>query len=160
MEKVYLVYPGLGKTYAAKCNKNILDVRLSHFQNLNTANLSEEYLEKIKGQPMEMKLNPDFPQNLIDFVKNGLAQDKIVVMALKQTNIDFLIENNIDFDFVVPAEDKLEQLKNDYISRGNTLEVAERNINNVLKSIDDIKKYNKEIIYLHNNEYLLDLFSK
>ena len=156
--KILLVYPGLGKTYTSKNNPNVLDIKLSQFQDLNYSNYSESEIEKNKGSKVEIKPNPLFPQNIISFLK-GVDEGKIVCMALKQPNIDFLVENNFDFVFILPSEDRINQLAKDYIARGNNQKVVSRNIEN-LKDIEWIKKYKKEIFYIKTGEYLQDLLKE
>ncbi len=156
---IYLVYPGLGKTYSAKINKKILDVSLSKFENLNYENINAKDIEKLKGTQIEMKKNPDSPNNLIDFLNNNLHNNKIIVMALKPSNIDFLIKNNFDFVFVMPAEDKIEELKKQYQDRQNTQFVVNRNIENISKTNQDILKYSKKIFYINKHKHLIDLFN-
>jgi hypothetical protein len=102
MSKVWLVFPGLGKTYAAQKTDKILEVQLSRFKNRNVQKYGEHFPEHLKANlEVEMDLNPDYPNNAIDHIKQGLEQEKTPVLALKTDNINFVVEHNFDFEFVV-----------------------------------------------------------
>lgn len=156
--KVLLVYPGLGKTYCAERMSEVLEIQLSQYKNLNVQKLGKHFPEHLKGNlQVEMKLNPDFPKNLLDDIYKGFNENKIVVMALKSSNIDFLKVNNIDFAFVIPSKDKIEELKNQYIERGNTPEYIERNIGGLSKVYKEIEEFDKPIYFIKKGCHLADL---
>lgn len=156
--KVLLVYPGLGKTYCAARTSQVLEIQLSQYKNLNVQKLGKHFPEGLKGKlQVEMKLNPDFPKNLLDDINKGFNENKIVVMALKESNINFLKEHNIDFAFVMPSKNKIEELKNQYIARGNTSEYIERNMVGLSKVFKEIEEYDKPIYFIKKGNHLADL---
>ena len=158
MNKVWLVFPGLGKTYAASKTDKILEVQLSRFKNRNVQKYGEHFPEHLKGNlEVALDLNPDYPNNAIQHIRQGLTDGKIPVLALKSDNIKFVVEHNFDFEFVVPHQDKLEQLKQQYIARGNTLEYVTRNMSHAKNILGIVGEYNKPIIYVHKDQHLLDL---
>lgn len=158
MEKcVLLVYPGLGKTYCAKQYNNVEDIRLSFYENKNVEKYDKEASEQLKGHPLEFIKNPNFPNNLIKVLKNALKSEKVPVMALKERNIEFLIEFNFDFAFVMPAKNKIDELRQQYISRGNSDLVIDRNLENINRVQKEIESYGKPIIYVQKGEHLSDI---
>lgn len=155
--KVLLVYPGLGKTYCAQIMNNVLEIQLNHYKNLNVRKLGTHFPEHLKGNfEPAMELDSNFPNNVLDAINQGFRQDKTIVMALKNSNIDFLIEKNIDFVFVMPSKNKVAELKNQYISRGNTEQYIERNIDGLEQVLTEIKKHNKPIYYIEKGCHLSD----
>ena len=159
--KILLVYPGLGKTFAAEQTDRVLEIQLSQFKNVNVQKLGEHFPEHLKGNfEMPFEMNPDFPDNVLTAINQGFKEGKVVVMALKTSNIDFVIDNQIDFDFVMPDKDKYEELKSQYEQRGNTKEYIDRNMGMLESVDDDIKKYRKNIYYIKKGKHLLDLISR
>lgn len=157
---IYLVYPGLGKTYATKLDSRILDVRLSSFKNLNVMKIDPEASENLKGTSIKLDQNPAFPGNLISFLTNAINENKIPLLALKTENVEFVVVNNFDFIFIMPAPDKVEQLAKQYKTRGNNDFVIQRNINNIDKVLQSIKEYNKPIYYVHKDEHFYDVLNR
>lgn len=161
MKTILLVYPGLGKTYAASKTNKVLEIQLSQFENINVKKLGEHFPEHLKGvYEVEFCPDPDFPNNVINCINKGFEDGRIPVMALKTSNIEFVTKYNFDFAFVVPASDKVEQLKQQYIERNNTESYIERNMKLLDKVAQDMPKYGKQIYYIHKDEHLLDLINK
>ena len=145
----------------SKINDKVVEIQLGRFKNLNVEKLGEHFPEHLKGNyNPEMELNPDFPNNVIRTICEGIKNDKYVVMALKGSNIDFLIEHNFDFAFVVPGESKVQELKEQYISRGNTEEYIERNMKNIQKLPNMINPYNKTIYQIEKGQFLSTLIDE
>lgn len=158
---IYLVYPGLGKTYGAKIDKRILEVQYNNFYNLNRRKLGEHFPENKKmNLNLEVEVDPEFPENILNYINNGLKENKFPVMALKPQNIDFCIKYNYDFAFLLPSKERQAKLKEDYIKRGNTIEYIERNMKALENLENEISKYNKRIYYLNSDEYLIDFINK
>ena len=159
-EKVLLVYPGLGKTYAAERNENVLEIQLSMFKNINKRKYGSHFPEHLKGSiEVPLKTDPSFPKNVLECIKNGFSKGQIVVMALKSDNIEFLIEHNIDFQFVMPSGEKINQLQEQYEKRGNTKDYIQRNIESLLANniIQDNIKYGQTInIDIENNKFIIN----
>ena len=156
---LYLVYPGLGKTFSAKMNPNVLEVQVGMFRDVSRSDLGDHYPEKLKGAKREEVLNPDFPNNLIDFLGKQENQDKIIVMALKQNNMQFAIDHGYDIAFVMPTKNKLRQIKQQYKLRGNTDEYIARQINMYEPTLEKIKQYTYPILFVDEGQYLLDLIN-
>lgn len=155
--KVLLVFPGLGKTYAASKSEKVLELQLSQFQNINKRIYGHHFPEHLKGNTdVPMQLDLEFPQNLLKCLNDGFNQGKVLVMALKTTNINFLLEHGIDFCFIMPSGDKIEELKQQYMARGNTSEYIARNIGSLEKVYSDINQYNKVIYFIREGEHLSD----
>lgn len=155
--KVLLVFPGLGKTYASKKTDKVLEIQLSMFQNINKRLYGDHFPEHLKGNTeVAMKLDPEFPENVLKSLAEGFSEGKIPVMALKSSNIEFLLQHKIDFEFVMPSGEKIEELRKQYLKRGNTPEYIQRNIDNIEKVYADILQYNKTIYFLREGEHLLD----
>lgn len=47
--KMLLVYPGLGKTFAAEQTDIVLEIQLSQFKNVNVKKLGDHFPEHLKG---------------------------------------------------------------------------------------------------------------
>ena len=157
--KLFLVYPGLGKTFSAKVNPNVLEVQVGMFRDLDRSQLGDHYPENLKGKEREEQLNPDFPNNLNKFLAKEENKNKIVVMALKQNNIQFAIDNGYDIAFVMPTKNKLIQLKKQYKERGNTEEYIARQINMYEPTLKKIKQFTYPILFVEEGQYLLDLIN-
>ena len=157
--KILLVFPGLGKTYAAGQTDRVLEIQLSQFENLNVQKFCDHFPEHLKGNyQVPFELDPEFPQNVLSVIREGFEKGRIPVMALKTRNINFVLENNLEFDFVMPAKNKYDELKSQYEKRGNTKEYIERNMGMLERVDKNIKKYQKNVYYLQKGEHLLDLF--
>lgn len=159
MKVIYLVYPGLGKTY---CQENFphkyADIHVSHFKNMALNKYGGYIPENLKGENLEFINNPDFPQNILQFINIGFRQNKIMLMALKPSNTQFLIDNGFDFVFVMPAKNKLRELEMQYINRGNTKSYIMGQLGRYDQICENIKKYNKKIIFVKKGKHLDDCF--
>ena len=161
LNKVLLVFPGLGKTYAAGQTDRVLEIQLSQFKNVNLKKFCDHFPEHLKGNfEVPFELDPDFPHNVLSVINQGFKDGRIPVMALKTSNIDFVIENGVDFDFVMPAKDKYDELQGQYEKRGNTKEYINRNMGMLERVENDIRKYQKNIYYIKKGGRLLDLINK
>lgn len=161
LNKVLLVFPGLGKTYAAGQTDRILEIQLSQFKNVNLKKFCDHFPEHLKGNfEVPFELDPDFPNNVLSAICEGFKDGRIPVMALKTSNIEFVLENGLDFDFVMPDKDKYDELKEQYEKRGNTKEYVERNMGMIERVEEDIKKYGKNIYYINKGEHLLHLVNR
>lgn len=158
---VYLVYPGLGKTYGAKIDKRILEVQYNYFYNINRRKLGDHFPEAQKMHlNIEVEVDPEFPNNIISYINEGFKEDKYPVMALKTPNIEFCLKYGFDFAFLIPSKERYAQLENDYKDRGNTSEYINRNMNILTDLENNLRQYNKKIYTLDDGEYLIDFVNK
>jgi len=162
MKKAYLVYPGLGKTTFAKTNSEFIDVQVRVFKDLSL----KEYIETKKypnyrGNPIK-EINPDYPTNLIEYVKKEIKTEKIILMAPKQDAYDLLEALRItEFCFVMPDKERLKELEQDYLIRGDSLDYINRNIRKRYNLVIKVaKQMKKDIIFLKPGEYLADIIDK
>lgn len=159
MKQAYLVYPGLGKTTLAKNNANIADIETKIFKDASLAPyIGTKDYPNYRGVVV-LEINPDWPNNLYEYARRKLADGKILVSVPKQDTYEMLNALEItDYAFIMPDTERLEQLRQDYIKRGDNEEYIKRNLNDryesVLKYAHDIKK---EVIFVKPNEYLADV---
>ena len=136
-------FPGVGKTYAAKNNKDlkILDSDSSSF---SWAGFSR---------------NPEFPKNYIKHIKeNEYNYDIIFVSSHKEVR-DALLENKISFTLVYPNK----YLKNEYLERlkrrGSNeafIKKIDENWDSWLKEIEELKYH----VLLSDNIDFCELFGE
>lgn len=119
---IYLVYPGLGKTFLAKKDSEFCDINVREFKDADFDNYTSNYRgTKIKN------INPDFPNNLQSYLLDKIKSNIIILMAFKKATIQLLENMNLDYEIVLPDELKLEELKNTYKQRGDSDEYIEQN---------------------------------
>ena len=119
---IYLVYPGLGKTFLAKKDVGFCDINVRKFKDANFDNYTSSYRgTKIKN------INPDFPNNLQHYLLDKIKLNIIILMAFKKATIQLLENMKLDYEIVLPDESKLEELKDIYKQRGDSDEYIEQN---------------------------------
>ena len=119
---IYLVYPGLGKTFLAKKDVGFCDINVRKFKDANFDNYTSSYRRtKIKN------INPDSPNNLQHYLLDKIKLNIIILMAFKKATIQLLEEMELDYEIVLPDESKLEELKDTYKQRGDSDEYIEQN---------------------------------
>ncbi|MDR1360908.1 MAG: hypothetical protein LBJ18_01190 [Rickettsiales bacterium] len=158
-KQAYFVYPGLGKTTLAKINPAIADIETKIFKDASLA----EYIgaadyPNFRG-PAAVKINPEWPDNLNEFARREMAAGKIIVSVPKQDSYDLLNTLRVtDYAFIMPDADRLEQLRRDYIARGDDAEYIKPNLMERYNAVlDYARKVGKEIIFLKPGQYLADV---
>lgn len=162
MKKAYIVYPGLGKTYLSNQNDQFADIETKIFKDLSLERyIGAKYYPNYRGEQIK-ELNPDYPTNRNKYAEKQLAANKIILLVPKQDSYDLLKALGIsDFSFIMPDKDRLKQLEQDYVSRGDNLEYINRNIAERYNQVLELaKQMEKEIIFLKSGEYLVDILVK
>ncbi|MCL2369261.1 MAG: hypothetical protein FWC83_01140 [Alphaproteobacteria bacterium] len=159
MKQAYFVYPGLGKTTLAKKNAKIADIESKVFKDKNLAEyIGRQGVPNYRGEQV-VNINPEWPSNLYQFMQSKLENGKILVAVPKQDGYDAFDNLNIvDYAFVLPTKERLNQLRKDYINRGDAKEYINNNLtvryNEVLNYA---KSTGKEIIFVEPGQYLEDV---
>lgn len=160
MKAVYFVYPGLGKTTLAKKNAKIVDIQIRLFKDAQLAKyIGTTDYPNYRGNSI-VKINPEFPNNLCKYALQEIGNGKILLFVPKTDGYNLMNALNItDYAFIMPDKERLEQLKQDYIARGDNSDYINRNLNERYKSVlDYANQMKKEIIFLKPGEYLSDIF--
>lgn len=157
MKPALLVYPGLGKTTLSKIDDRFTDIETKLFKDMDLKQyIGTNNYPNFRGQTIVNK-NPEFPENLKKYVLERLKESKILLLVFKDDSINLLSSLNIDYDIVLPNQEKLKQLKKDYISRGDDAQYIEHTIKQRYEdTLKQAKLLNKQIFFLENNEYLSD----
>lgn len=109
--KVIICGPAVGKTYLAKHDDRFIDLDLIKAKYKYNLDISNDNFEKIKFKAKI--INSDSTEYAINFLKNELDSDKILLMSFNKTFIKYLIDNKIDYCLVYPGKDELKE----YINR-------------------------------------------
>ncbi len=139
---IYLVYPGLGKTFLAKKDSRFCDINVRKFKDADFDNYTSSYRgTKIKN------INPDFPNNLHRYLLDKIKSKIIILMAFKKATIQLLEEMRLDYETVLPDESKLEELKDTYYKqRGDSDEYIEQNTTHRYKESLFLAKQSGKVI--------------
>ncbi|MDR0462183.1 MAG: tRNA uridine-5-carboxymethylaminomethyl(34) synthesis enzyme MnmG [Christensenellaceae bacterium] len=151
---------GIGKTMLAKKYKNVLDLESSSFK-YDYSHLKDYDSEKLKGDPSR-KLNPNFPENYITAIKDGIGKyDYIFIWANDEVFSEYE-KNGIDYKIIrpTPSAEIEQEYYQRFRKRGNNDEWAQR----VAKSLNSeawttkLNATGKAIIYLQHGETLESYF--
>lgn len=159
MRQAYLVYPGLGKTTLAKKNDLISDIETKIFKDASLKQyIGTKDYPNYRGASVN-EINPEWPNNLYQYAQNEIKNGCILVSVPKKDSYDMLNVLNIqDYAFIMPDNQRLVQLRQDYINRGDDEAYIKRNLtdryNAVLKDAHD---QGKEVIFIKKGEYLTDI---
>ena len=157
--RVYFVYPGLGKTTLAQKNPKILDVETKIFKDQSLAQfIGRKDYPNYRGVPVD-KQNPEWPNNLYKFVRNSAQFKDVLVLVPKKDGYDLLDKLGItDYTFIMPAPERLGQLRLDYINRSDDEQYINQNLGARYKEVLDYATgTGKEIIFVRPGEYLEDV---
>lgn len=160
MSKTYLVYPGLGKTTLANKNFQFIDIGIRFFQDLSL----EKYMNakaccpNYRGSPIKT-INPKYPNNIKEYIKTQIACDKTILMAFKKDSINIINSLGItDYKIVLPGYNRLKQLRQDYIKRGDNAKYIENNLTERYNhALNLAKNLGNDIIFLKSGEYFEDV---
>ena len=142
-----------GKSVLGRKYKNILDLESSPFKNIMRDDLS---VEEQKGTKRE--INPLWPQNYYDAIKDAIEEYDIVLVQLKPEHFDYFDRHNIKYSIAYPSLDSWNEVEKRCIERGNNTDFIRR-----LKEVfipfyeDAIKRSYDKLYILNGNETLEDI---
>lgn len=155
--KVISVFAGLGKTTVGEKYLYVCDLQSSPFR-CDYSNIKKEDYEKMKYNSARIP-NPEWPNNYLKAIINAIKDYDLVLVPSSEDVRTLLIDNNIDFLFVLPSNDQetRKKLLERYMKRKNSIEL----INDVMNCFDtwsrNAEDYNYPIKVLDKEEYLEDL---
>jgi len=159
LKKAYIVYPGLGKTTLSNQNEKFSDIETKIFKDLSLSKyIGRKDYPNYRGQQIN-EFNPEYPNNRNEFAQKQLALGRTILLVPKQDSYDLLEVLGInDYCFIMPDKDKLKQLEQDYIARGDDLKYIKRNITERYEQVLEFaQQMEKEVIFIKSNEYLMDI---
>lgn len=155
--KVISVFAGLGKTTVGKKYSNVCDLQSSPYR-CDYSLIDKNDYEKMKYDPSRIP-NPEWPNNYLKAILEAVKQYDIVLVPSSLDVRELLIDNNIEFLFVLPSNDieNRKKLLERYRQRGNSEDL----INDVMYNFDNWSRnqndYNYPIVILQKDKYLEDL---
>lgn len=153
--KVISVFSGLGKTTVGNKYENVCDLQSSQYR-FDYSNIKLCEYEKMKSLKSR-KVNADWPHNYINALLEAMKKYDIILVPSNEDIRKILIENKIDFLFVLPSYDSRDILLKRYKERGNSQEL----IKEVMEYFDNWSReqeaYDYPIIILDKEKYLEDL---
>lgn len=145
-----------GKSVLGRKYKNVLDLESSPFKNIMRDDLS---VEAQKGTKRE--INPLWPQNYYDAIKEAVNNYDIVLVQLKPEHFDYFDKHNIKYSIAYHSLDSWNVVEKRCIDRGNNDNFIKR-----LKEVfipfyeDSIKRNYQKLYILNGNETLEDVLIK
>lgn len=145
-----------GKSVLGRKYKNILDLESSPFKNIMRDDLS---VEAQKGTKRE--INPLWPQNYYDAIKEAVNNYDIVLVQLKPEHFDYFDKHNIKYSIAYPNINNWEEVEKRCIERGNNIDFI-KGLKNVFVPFyeDSIKRNYDKLYILNGNETLEDILKK
>ena len=145
-----------GKSVLGRKYKNVLDLESSPFKNIMRDDLS---VEAQKGTKRE--INPLWPQNYYDAIKEAVNNYDIVLVQLKPEHFDYFDKHNIKYSIAYPNINNWEEVEKRCIERGNNTDFI-RGLKNVFIPFyeDSIKRNYDKLYILNGNETLEDVLKK
>lgn len=107
--KVISVFAGLGKTTVGNKYSNICDLQSSPYR-CDYSKVNARDYEKMKYDKSRIP-NPDWPQNYLKAIKEAINKYDLVLVPSSQDVRKLLLENNIEFLFILPQKDILYRKK-------------------------------------------------
>lgn len=154
--KIISVFAGLGKTTVGNKYKNVCDLQSSPYR-FDYSKVEKDEYEKQKTNKLRI-INKEWPINYLNAILEAQKKYDIVLVPSNLDIRELLINNRLDFIFVLPSKDNehRKQLVERYKQRGNTNEF----IDEVLCFFDKWSRkqedYNYSIVVLNSNQYLED----
>lgn len=155
--KVISVFAGLGKTTVGKNYSNVCDLQSSPYR-CDYSLIDKNDYEKMKYAPSRMP-NPEWPNNYLKAILEAIKKYDVVLVPSSLDVRKLLIDNNIEFLFVLPSDesDNRKKLLERYKQRGNSEDL----INDVMHNFDNWSRnqndYSYPIVILQKEKYLEDL---
>jgi len=145
-----------GKSVLGRKYKNVLDLESSPFKNIMRDDLS---VEAQKGTKRE--INPLWPQNYYDAIKEAVNNYDIVLVQLKPEHFDYFDKHNIKYSIAYPNINNWEEVEKRCIERGNNIDFI-KGLKNVFVPFyeDSIKRNYDKLYILNGNETLEDILKK
>lgn len=145
-----------GKRVLGRKYKNVLDLESSPFKNIMRDDLS---VEAQKGTKRE--INPFWPQNYYDAIKEAVNNYDIVLVQLKPEHFDYFDKHNIKYSIAYPSLDSWNEVEKRCIERGNNTDFIRRLKEVFIPFYEDAIKRNYDKLYILNgNETLEDILKK
>ena len=154
-QKVMSVFAGLGKTTVGNKYPNICDLQSSPYR-CDYSNIKSEDYEKMKYD-LNRVANSEWPNNYLNAILDAMKKYDLVLVPSNLDVRKLLIDNNIDFAFVLPSYDSRDILLERYKIRKNNSNMIQSvmfNFDNWSRNQDD---YTYPIYILDKNQYLEDL---
>lgn len=153
--KVISVFAGLGKTTVGNKYPNVCDLQSSPYR-CDYSNIKKEDYEKMKYDNSRI-INPDWPNNYLKAILDAKEKYELVLVPSSLDVRDLLVENNIEFLFVLPDYDSKDILLKRYKDRNNNIDM----INDVMNNFDTWSRNQEDYSYpieiLEKDKYLEDL---
>ena len=146
-----------GKSVLGKKYKNVIDLESTSYKHIN---MNEEIsIEERKGTKRDM--NPLWPQNYYDAIKEAIKKYDVVLVQLKPEHFDYFDKHNIKYSIVYPNINNWTEIENRCIKRGNNDSFIKR-----LKEVfipyyeDAIKRKCEHLVTLDGKETLEEALLK
>ena len=111
-----------GKSVLGKKYKNVIDLESSSFKCLNSdITLS---VEERKGTKRD--LNPLWPQNYYNAIKQAIKQYDIVLVQLKPEHFDYFDKHDIKYSIAYPNIENWQEVEERCLNRGNNKKFIKR----------------------------------
>lgn len=155
--QIISVFAGLGKTTVGNKYPNVCDLQSSPYR-CDYSSINKKDYEKNKCNP-KRKPNPKWPNNYLKAILEAITKYDLVLVPSSLDVRELLINNNIDFLFVLPSDDpdNRNKLLERYRLRGNNNDL----INKVMYYFDNWSRsqtdYDYPIFILGKDKYLEDL---
>lgn len=153
--KVISVFAGLGKTTVSKKYPNVCDLQSSIYR-CDYSNIDKKDYEKMKCNSSRT-VNKAWPNNYLEALKKAINEYDLVLVPSNPDIRELLLENNINFIFVLPSSDSREVLLDRYKKRGNNKELIEEVTNYFDTWSRKQKDYDYKIKIIEKDKYLEDL---
>lgn len=153
---VISAFPGTGKS------KYFNDWKKGLHTNKELVLDSDSSLFKWIGDPKDKVLNPEFPKNYINRIKDNIGKADIIFVSTHEEVRDALDDANLMYILVYPkntSEIKEEYIKR-YINRGNDKQFIDFISNNWNDFLIKLRQSDKCAIELNTNEYISDIIDK
>ncbi|MCL2338793.1 MAG: hypothetical protein FWC51_02455 [Proteobacteria bacterium] len=160
MTRVYIVYPGLGKTTLTLRDARFVDLEARVFKDAELKSyIGKTEYPNVRGIPVKT-FNPDYPENYFKFAKAELDAGKIILLVPKQDTYDLIHALEIkEYRWILPDQDRIEQLRAAQTVRGDNADYIEHNLGKRYQEVLDLaNRSGKQILFLKPGQYLGDIF--
>ncbi len=148
-------FAGIGKTFCGARYRNCIDLESSPYKYIYDRG-SRIQIEKMKGAPNRI-LNPDYPQNYINAIKEAVSKYDVVFVQLQPLDINLEYDkNHLDYICIFPNLNTKTKLRNIYLDRGNNDAFADKCIEALNKFYDICNERDYNVIELEEGEFIED----